>query len=73
MSKVTEWYPANVKPVRVGVYDIQDKSIRCNCCCTWAHWDGEKFVRYGKFGGVMYVTQEVRDVRTWRGLAEKPA
>ena len=68
---LTEWFPGDVKPVHTSVYDVQDRSIQCNCCCTWAHWDGRRFVRYGKVAGLLAVTQEVHGVRNWRGLKEK--
>lgn len=70
--KLSPWFSVETKPVHIGLYDIRDRSIRCNCCCTWAHWDGSQFVRYGKMAGILDVRQVVHGVREWRGLAEEP-
>lgn len=68
--KRTAWYPADeTKPVRKGWYEIQNKSLLCNCCYIDAYWDGQQFVRFG-----LHVTLRVREafhnVTRWRGLTE---
>jgi hypothetical protein len=67
----TDWYPAGLKPARKGYYEIQDTSLRCNCCCMDAYWDGKEFVRFGRFADVMNVYEVFRNVTRWRGLTEK--
>ncbi len=67
MSKVTEWYPASVKPVHRGEYDCLynfsiDKPRRL-------YWNGFEWInpltrRRSPFGW---------SGDQWRGLAEKPA
>lgn len=70
--KKTEWFPADVKPVRVGVYQREYWST----CIGFSHWDGERWgAGYDEFSlaaehaGTRSSFQELR----WRGLAEKPA
>jgi hypothetical protein len=63
------WYPAAIKPVRLGWYEIQTASLRCNCCCMDGYWNGAEFVRFGRFADVMNVYEVFRNVTRWRGLA----
>ncbi|MBB5508132.1 hypothetical protein [Paraburkholderia atlantica] len=69
----TEWFPAVIAPVHVGWYEIQDRSLRCTCCCMDAYWNGVDFVRSGYFGGRLGVYEVFRNVTRWRGLTEKAA
>lgn len=71
MSKVTEWYPASVKPVREGVYETRS---------DWSQTPIKRKFKFGKwwvfdsisgrwlpsFFGSSWHSE-------WRGLAEKPA
>lgn len=50
--------------------EIQDASLRCNCCCMDAYWDGRAFVRFGRHV-VLNVREEFRNVTRWRGLTER--
>ena len=44
MMKLTEWYPADIKPVRKGVYNVLDYD---NENSSWySYWDGVKFNYY---------------------------
>jgi hypothetical protein len=68
--KLTPWFPAHVKPVYPGVYEIQSDSIN-----WYRRWDGNRW-----FVGA--TTKESAAVETipffgtpdapWRGLAEPP-
>jgi hypothetical protein len=71
--KKTDWFPVEAKPVRAGWYEIQDRSLRCTCCCMDAYWDGKEFVRFGRFADVMNICEVFRNVTRWRGLTEKSA
>lgn len=68
MSKVTEWYPASVKPVWDGKYQIRNHA-----------YDGirEIFFRGGKWwrDSSCRVPSYFQswEGSEWRGLAEKPA
>lgn len=71
MSKVTEWFPGDVKPMRVGVYETKpDNSV------TYQHWDGEQwgFCAIDPLSalngiGLRSGTQDAK----WRGLATRPS
>lgn len=68
MEKVTEWYPANVKPVHVGVYEVETALGR-----YFRLWDGKRWHWGGDTpndalrGGVLE-----RGPDPWRGLRSKP-
>lgn len=59
--KLTDWYPANVKPVRAGWYEAQ---ISTGQIMLW--WHGGKYERwlYHPYGPSVITT-----VKKWRGLA----
>lgn len=80
MIRLTEWFPADVKPVRVGVYEVNDNNAYE--FPMYAYWDG---VRFGyrtvdSFGeGAVERAFRFRNAKTtlpalvpWRGLAEQP-
>ncbi|WP_369065294.1 hypothetical protein [Burkholderia gladioli] len=70
MSKVTDWYPASVKPVREGEYDTRTAgswpiTTRKFMDEAWFFFDPvEQKWRPSIFGA--------SDSSQWRGLAEKP-
>jgi hypothetical protein len=59
--KLTEWYPANINPVRVGLYETQHykygKAMRFWDGFWWCSTDG-RFI----------CTQSVQHFSKWRGL-----
>lgn len=64
---LTDWYPPEIKPVRVGEYEISFFD------CGWqyeyrAWWDGAIW-RATNGGGWSFVNQEL----TWRGQTEPTA
>ena len=73
MSKYTPWFPADVKPARVGVYqtgdpsDIEDQ--------LYQHWNGR---HWGMCADTIAEAKAVADDRSffqnepWRGLAKAP-
>ncbi|VVE85150.1 hypothetical protein [Pandoraea sputorum] len=77
-QKLTDWFPADVKPVHKGVYELgwEDEDGRC-----FANWDGKKwgFAQWQFF----HTSEETCQIAAnmpgvfaiqtrWRGLAEEP-
>lgn len=76
MSKVTQWFPANIKPVHIGLYNA---SIAGNTRLMRL-WNGRYWSR-GFYPEVMNGSEikrakkskyRLQDCVKWRGLAEKP-
>lgn len=73
--KKTDWFPADVKPVHVGVYRVVKSFGEC-----WAYWNGKRW-SHGFLETTLYAS-DVQTMKTsyrwaypvkqWRGLAEKP-
>ena len=73
---LTDWFPPDVKPVRVGVYEIFHPDYGNDLEC-FAYWDG-------KFWGLFMPTKQgaiseryqhncgSHQFKTWRGLSKKP-
>ncbi len=71
--KLTPWFPPEIKPVHVGVYEIRDDMLKQT---FFAYWNGLFF------GSGMRKRQDAANsrwshqlnefVHAWRGLAEKP-
>jgi hypothetical protein len=59
--KLTPWFPAHIKPVRVGDYECTGSSFK------W-HWNGAIWCNNG-YDKWPCLNQK----RVWRGLAEDPA
>jgi hypothetical protein len=57
-SKLTEWYPLDVAPVREGSYQVNDDKNPSWPFPTYAEWDGQKW--------------SDDNIKQWRGLAEDP-
>lgn len=60
-AQMTEWYPPEIKPVRVGIYQT-DMYVGP----VWTYWDGYDWRKY-ETGKVMLFQG-----RHWRGLATDP-
>ena len=63
--KLTPWFPADVKPVRVGFY--QRKYVAREFTDLPDYWDGENW-----YCGTLYGVESFpsKPLREWRGLAE---
>jgi len=70
--KKTPWFPAEIKPKREGLYEVQTNRIRCRCCWEMAHFQNGGWWRFGVGPGSLKVRVAMR-VTHWRGLAEKPS
>ncbi len=71
--KLTPWFPADVKPVRVGVYLVKSPLLLTG---GFSYWDGKRW------GWICYTRRDAAAEKVypgasqdkqWRGLAEKPA
>lgn len=65
--KKTGWFPAHIKPVRVGWYETRNPFDYAKVSDFRWWWDG---VRWTHGPGQAYTTFQNR---TWRGLASDPA
>lgn len=63
MSKLTDWFPADVKPVRVGQYEVANTHYGDPFPL---HWDGRKWCLSDT------KTPAIFQNREWRGLAADP-
>lgn len=76
MTKLTEWIPSNIDPVRPGWYEVRFNAaskvtmLRFDRGCWFgAAFFGEEFLScFGLNGGFPWRD----DAEAWRGLAEKP-
>jgi hypothetical protein len=70
--KLTDWYPKNVKPIRVGVYRTDASQTGT---ATYQHWNG-RF--WGLFAPTPARANQYREFPSqhskpkWRGFAEEP-
>jgi hypothetical protein len=66
--KKTAWFPAHIKPVHKGVYQIRTESGSC-----YSQWDGEKWCcmhRDKDVAARQWLVSWCQDY-AWRGLTEK--
>jgi len=63
-SDLTDWFPADIDPVRVGRYELQFNNVGAAWPFpTYGDWDGKKWTQAGK---------AVKNMTGWRGLAKDP-
>lgn len=67
--KLTPWFPADVKPVHVGMYERDWGRVVDNAVSARDYWDGTQW-RLGICGKPSSYLM-LSDLR-WRGLAQKP-
>lgn len=67
--KKTKWFPADVKPVHVGVYEIRHTALPRG----FAMWDGLRWshLMCERYEEPHFEFSPFQD-KEWRGLAEKP-
>ena len=71
-ENLTPWFPANTRPVRSGMYRIQDYTLNCGCCWIDARWDGKHWFT-DLFTKGSFSKRLIRgQVKRWRGLATTP-
>lgn len=76
---VTPWFPGDVKPVRVGVYQTEDANLGDDR--FYNYWDGKRwYYGHAEFHladpDISWTGDEWKDgaksLKRWRGLAEQP-
>jgi len=71
--KLTKWFPASVKPVRAGVYEVDTPECLGN---RYSYWNGSCFEICTAHCGLPKNRCESWDMRAinarWRGLASNP-
>lgn len=66
---LTPWFNfAEHRPARVGVYRVQDSTLRCGCCWIEARWNGREWHRRSHFAPEGTYTLCMFNVTRWRGL-----
>lgn len=63
-SELTDWYDADIKPVRVGVYQVESDMGNFP---IFAYYNGQEWCDKDN-RELIYFKQD----RTWRGLAHEP-
>jgi len=74
--KLTPWFPANVRPVRRGVYSIKagDSPHPLHAYWNGRHWCGRTAMGAYWAARPAYISSPaLGPVDGWRGLAEPPA
>lgn len=73
MNIYTEWFPANIKPVREGVYETKWDLLGKNT--NFQYWDGLYWGCYAGSPEDAYVIRKTRSLArpnpVWRGLNEQ--
>lgn len=68
----TPWFQPYEKPRRPGLYEAQDRLMRCGCCWLMLEWRGGEWFSF-THEYVGYRTHFFQSqLRRWRGLAKKP-
>ena len=62
-QELTPWYPADIKPVRVGTYQVKCVT-KYFCEYFYAYWDGKEWLNKEKQYPLIYQDRE------WRGLTK---
>jgi len=75
MSKMTNWFPPHIKPVRKGIYQIkytkkQNPAYRA-MYATWdgTHWSTGSYNLWDEYHKQFYANQK----KFWRGFTEEPS
>ena len=70
-TKLTPWYPPEIKPVRVGVYKI--KISANNSFDLYSHWTGQRWLHtaWSPARASEAKGNSLYQNKTWRGLTEK--
>lgn len=75
MKKLTEWFPAGIKPVHLGVYET-DAEIKSGPC--FQYWNGGSWrqctddISYASDRNITRFESKYQNQR-WRGLARRPS
>lgn len=70
---LTDWFPPDVKPVRVGLYEVKPWPNKIEK--VYSYWNGRQwgFRCEQKFDANLYAQNKaLGPIGKWRGLAKKP-
>lgn len=69
--KLTDWYPGDVKPVRVGVYEREYPLSGIGCYCKW---DGKMWHSGYENVDRASIEPAISNIQNlpWRGLSKDP-
>jgi hypothetical protein len=78
LSKYTEWYHPNIKPIREGVYETIFRTFRS--CWGYSYWSGKSWsnqrdcpmAAYDERNSVDWVDIGAVQAKAWRGLVSEP-
>lgn len=72
---LTEWYPATIKPVRKGYYEVRNdptvilpKKVRLNIA-KYRYWNGSYWITY-KESNELSIMGAFGDCHQWRGITK---
>lgn len=73
-EKLTPWFPADVKPVRVGVYETNFREV-CAVFKGFSFWNGVEWSNQRDLKEGARTAGYTGSVQTkqWRGLASNPS
>ena len=74
--KLTSWFPANVKPVHIGVYEIAYHLFEDEWSNGFSYWNGKKWANSccsirSAYENRTWFEGAIQE-KKWRGLAEQP-
>jgi hypothetical protein len=70
MNELTDWFPPEIKPVRIGVYQRQFSNYS-----SYSWWNGKHFSIGREFPSALDIHSAQESVfqnKPWRGLSVKP-
>lgn len=79
LPKVTPWFPAEVRPVHAGIYEVE------GVLAPFHYWDGKQWLHIAAIQPYDITKKDIRKAKPiaewatyinshqWRGLSEKPA
>jgi hypothetical protein len=74
MSKMTDWFPPHIKPVRKGVYETSDLHKMPRTLPTYSRWDGVNWSNESyctHHAELHYTSYGALQDKYWRGFTEK--
>ena len=73
MSKMTDWFPPHIKPVREGVYEVSFASRQKTDAPMYATWNGSRWSCWSNGKNDVYHTRFLEAVQDkyWRGFTEE--
>jgi hypothetical protein len=75
-KQMTEWFPSNIKPARIGVYEIQWWFVNC-WDYGFSYWNGKQWANSAGTPESALLHKKWTDGaiqdKKWRGFTEKQA